>query len=93
MQEVIKWGFPHFEYKGLVGSMAAFKQHCSFGFWKGKLLSDPEKLFARVGDIQHRGRKIRPDLHPRFIHAECGNSGKIFSFGSRDAIPMMFEPL
>lgn len=50
MQEVMKWRFPHFEYKGLVGSMAAFKQHCSFGFWKGVLLKDPERLFAGVGD-------------------------------------------
>ena len=34
VQETIKWGFPHFEYKGVICSMAAFKQHCSFGFWK-----------------------------------------------------------
>ncbi len=50
IQEVIKWGFPHFEHKGIVGSMAAFKQHCSFGFWKGKLLKDPHNLFGGVGD-------------------------------------------
>ncbi|MGZ3755584.1 MAG: YdeI/OmpD-associated family protein [Mucilaginibacter sp.] len=39
--ETIKWGFPFFEYKGQVCQMAAFKQHCSFGFWKATLLSDP----------------------------------------------------
>lgn len=50
IEETIKWGFPHFEYKGVVGSMAAFKQHASFGFWKGKLLSDPHKLFAVMGN-------------------------------------------
>jgi uncharacterized protein YdeI (YjbR/CyaY-like superfamily) len=50
MQEVMKWSFPHFEYKGPVGSMAGFKQHCSFGFWKGKLLKDPHKLFEGVGE-------------------------------------------
>ena len=38
IEETIKWGFPHFEYKGIVASMAAFKQHASFGFWKGTLL-------------------------------------------------------
>lgn len=43
IQEVIKWGFPHFEYQGLVCSMAAFKQHCAFGFWKASLLEDYEK--------------------------------------------------
>lgn len=58
IQEVMKWRFPHFEYKGLVGSMAAFKQHCSLGFWKGKLLKDPHKLFTGVGDTSMGGRKI-----------------------------------
>jgi len=32
--ETIKWGFPHFEYKGVLCSMAGFKQYCSVGFWK-----------------------------------------------------------
>jgi hypothetical protein len=45
IEETIKWGFPHFEYKGIVGSMAAFKKHACFGFWKGRLLSDPHNLF------------------------------------------------
>ncbi len=31
--ETIKWGFPHFEYHGLLCHMAAFKKHCAFGFW------------------------------------------------------------
>jgi uncharacterized protein YdeI (YjbR/CyaY-like superfamily) len=49
MQETIKWGFPHFEYKGIVGSMAAFKRYVTFGFWKGKLLNDPHGLFTVMG--------------------------------------------
>ena len=39
-EETIKWGFPHFEYKGLLCSMAAFKEHCTFGFWKARLVMD-----------------------------------------------------
>lgn len=32
--EAMKWSFPHFIYKGKnLCSMAAFKQHCAFGFW------------------------------------------------------------
>jgi len=58
IQEVMKWSFPHFEYMGLVGSMAAFKQHCSFGFWKSKLLTDPHKLFVGVGDTSMGGMKV-----------------------------------
>ncbi|MBI5168379.1 MAG: YdeI/OmpD-associated family protein [Candidatus Eisenbacteria bacterium] len=39
VEETIKWGFPNFVHEGaLLCSMAAFKQHCTFGFWKGKLL-------------------------------------------------------
>jgi uncharacterized protein YdeI (YjbR/CyaY-like superfamily) len=50
IEETLKWGFPHFQYRGIVGSVAAFKQHVSFGFWKGKLLNDPYNLFGGVGD-------------------------------------------
>lgn len=46
--ETIKWGMPFFEYKGTVCSMAAFKNHVTFGFWKERLMKDPEKLFKRV---------------------------------------------
>jgi len=38
VEETIKWGFPHFMYKGMLCSMASFKAHCSFGFWQAKLL-------------------------------------------------------
>lgn len=36
--ENIKWGMPAFEYKGPFCGMAAFKQHCVFGFWKAALI-------------------------------------------------------
>jgi uncharacterized protein YdeI (YjbR/CyaY-like superfamily) len=36
--EEMKWSFPHFTYKGMLCGMAAFKQHCTFGFWKGSLV-------------------------------------------------------
>lgn len=36
--ETIKWGFPNFDYKGIMCNMAAFKQHCSFGFWRSSLV-------------------------------------------------------
>jgi len=38
VDETMKWGFPHFMYKGILCSMAAFKEHCAFGFWKGSLV-------------------------------------------------------
>jgi len=38
--ETKKWNFPHFDYKGMMCSMAAFKEHCAFGFWKQSLMED-----------------------------------------------------
>lgn len=38
IEETIKWGMPIFEYKGILFNMASFKQHCTFGFWKQKLI-------------------------------------------------------
>ena len=40
VEEGWKWSFPHFLYKGMLCSMASFKQHCAFGFWKGSLILD-----------------------------------------------------
>jgi uncharacterized protein YdeI (YjbR/CyaY-like superfamily) len=37
VEETIKWGMPHFTYKGgMFAGMAAFKAHATFGFWRGK---------------------------------------------------------
>lgn len=45
IEEKIKWGMPFFEYKGVVCHMAAFKNHCTFGFWKGALITDEFNIF------------------------------------------------
>lgn len=50
--ETMKWGFPHFEYKGILCSMAAFKQHASFGFWKFSLMKDDKQLLNKVGKTE-----------------------------------------
>ncbi len=44
VEEAIKWGVPCFVYHGLLGGMAAFKQHVSVGFWKSPLLDDPANI-------------------------------------------------
>lgn len=43
-EETMKWSFPHFDYKGVFCSMAAFKEHCAFNFWKSKLMKDPHGI-------------------------------------------------
>lgn len=50
VEETIKWGIPTFMYAGaILCSMAAFKQHASFGFWKQVLVvgDDVEGVFAQ----------------------------------------------
>jgi uncharacterized protein YdeI (YjbR/CyaY-like superfamily) len=54
VEETIKWSFASFDYKGPFCSMAAFKQHAVFGFWKSALLEDPKGIlgepFSKGGD-------------------------------------------
>src|SRR5438034_20902 len=40
IEETLKWSSPSFTHKGIVCGMAAFKEHCVFGFWKEALLRD-----------------------------------------------------
>lgn len=59
VEEKIKWSFTCFDYKGsILCTLASFKQHCSFGFWKAPIMSDPHKIFKSVGEtaMGHLGR-------------------------------------
>jgi uncharacterized protein YdeI (YjbR/CyaY-like superfamily) len=38
VEETLKWGMPHFVHKGMLCGMAAFQQHCTFHFWKSRLI-------------------------------------------------------
>lgn len=38
VEETIKWNFPVFEFHGIMANMAAFTEHCAFGFWKASLI-------------------------------------------------------
>jgi uncharacterized protein YdeI (YjbR/CyaY-like superfamily) len=54
VEENIKWGCPHFGYKGgMMCSMAAFKHYCSFGFWNYKDIvgKEPEEGAGSFGKI------------------------------------------
>ncbi len=51
VEETIKWGMPNFGYTGtMMCNMAAFKAHCAFGFWKGKIMKDPHGIITDVGN-------------------------------------------
>ncbi len=53
--ETMKWSRPHFEHRGVLAGMAAFKQHCAFGFWKGALILEDGADGYRDG-MGHFGR-------------------------------------
>ncbi len=55
VEETMKWSFPNFMYKGMFCSMASFKEHCSFGFWKGSLIVKDGKRETEKG-MGHLGR-------------------------------------
>jgi uncharacterized protein YdeI (YjbR/CyaY-like superfamily) len=55
VQEMIKWSCPHFDYKGIMCGMAAFKHHYAFGFWKGKLIFESGEHAKREA-MRHLGR-------------------------------------
>ena len=53
VEETMKWSAPHFDYKGMMCGMSAFKSHCAFGFWKSSLVLDGPGLRDAMG---HFGR-------------------------------------
>jgi uncharacterized protein YdeI (YjbR/CyaY-like superfamily) len=59
IQEKIKWGMPHFDYKdNMLCSMASFKQHCAFSFWKASLMKDKTLMMNAKSETSmgHLGR-------------------------------------
>ncbi|HEX6533623.1 MAG TPA: YdeI/OmpD-associated family protein [Gemmatimonadaceae bacterium] len=70
VEETIKWSFPHFTYRGMLCSMASFKQHCAFAFWKGSLVlgdgvpsDEAMGQFGRITSVS--------DLPPKRVLAGC----------------------
>jgi hypothetical protein len=55
--ETLKWSNPAFEHHGLLAGFAAFKAHCTFGFWKDALIRSREsakaaKLLYQLGAMR-----------------------------------------
>lgn len=45
-EEAMKWSCPAFMYHGMLGGMAAFKSHATWGLWRSQEHSDPLGLFG-----------------------------------------------
>ena len=64
IRETIKWGAPAWEYKGLLCQMAAFKEYCALGFWKGTLIVTKNKKSLDAAGSFGRIKTVK-DLPPK----------------------------
>jgi hypothetical protein len=58
VEEAMKWSMPFFVYKGVIlGNMAAFKAHCSFGLWGPEVVGTlREEGVAQGGNMGSFGK-------------------------------------
>jgi hypothetical protein len=98
IEEKLKWGCPSFEYKGMVGGFAGFKQHAAFGFWRQDVLPDPLGLFKTRGAFGSKLTDISQlpadDVLLRYIHAavELNETGAPARFKSKPKPPLKTPP-
>jgi uncharacterized protein YdeI (YjbR/CyaY-like superfamily) len=52
VEETLRWSMPSFTYQGqILCSMAAFKEHAVFGFWRGKEVSGEQESASAMGQF------------------------------------------
>jgi uncharacterized protein YdeI (YjbR/CyaY-like superfamily) len=66
--ETIKWRSISFEKEGIVCGAAAFKQHCSFGFWKNDLVVGGDPKAAEAAEKLGRLAQVR-EIPPKPLFA------------------------
>lgn len=57
--ETMKWSCPHFELEGLVSSLAAFKEHVRFGYWRGVQVTGKTSVMERMGQTEMAAAKLK----------------------------------
>lgn len=84
--ETIKWSMPAFEHHGPLANMAGFKAHCTFGFWKGRLVFESGKEGQAMGQL---GRITSPDDLPadRQLVAWVRKAAKLNESGVKQPTP------
>lgn len=75
VKEDMKWSMPHFMYKGMFCGMASFKEHVTFGFWKGALVADGNGRDAEAMGQFGRITKVS-DLPPKKVLMEYIKAAK-----------------
>ena len=90
VEETMKWSFPHFDFKGILCSMAAFKEHCSFGFWKGELILGHGPGGADGEGMGHFGRLTAVSDLPndKVLLAYIRKAGELNEAGVKKPVPL-----
>ncbi|OWQ86812.1 hypothetical protein CDN99_19025 [Roseateles aquatilis] len=91
--ETIKWGFPNFTYRDkILTGMAAFKAHCSIGFWHGDAAVGADH--AKEGAMGQFGRiTALKDLPPKKEqHAILRRAMKLIEDGVKARAPRPAAP-
>ena len=50
--ETIKWSMPFFMHHGILCNLAAFKEHCTFGFWNRNVMEKRGDAMGQFGRIE-----------------------------------------
>lgn len=60
LDEEVKWGLPAYTFKKKnIFMLGSFKEYSSIMFFKGALLSDPEKILVQPTENSNSGRQLR----------------------------------
>jgi uncharacterized protein YdeI (YjbR/CyaY-like superfamily) len=96
--ETIKWGFPAFMYHGILCGMAAFKEHCTFGFWHPLMrkTGGPKEAMGNYGRITciedlPALAVIRRQIKTAMTHHTSGAKAAKPARARRPALPMPVE--
>lgn len=98
VEEAWKWSHPHFMYHGMLCGMAAFKQHCTFGFWKGALVvgsgDDAGAAMGQFGRITRLSDLPSKPVMVRFIKKamQLNESGTKLQRAARRPRPPLAVP-
>lgn len=64
-EEAMKWSSPSFMYHGLLCGMTAFKEHATFGYWKGPMVLGERAGSDKPADAYRIRLTTVADLGPR----------------------------
>jgi uncharacterized protein YdeI (YjbR/CyaY-like superfamily) len=88
VEETLRWSMPSFNYRGqILCQMAAFKEHATFGFWRGKEVANETEAPSAMGQF---GRITRVEDLPSDaeLHAMIRKAVALIDSGAKSPRPV-----